>query len=97
VPGLRERMRRIEGRPATQYHFHKIMARFWALVTLPLLVLVLFAPAIWLKYGVAYVMVASNYANWATDGSVMTGANASTADDITTYAIGQSADSEDSP
>jgi len=84
VPFL-ELGRRIEGDPVLQYKIHKIMARVWIIVTLPLLALAVFEPHTWLVVGVAYVMVASNYANWATDNGAMAAANASTPDDITAF------------
>jgi hypothetical protein len=79
--------RRVEGDPILQYKIHKVMARVWVVVTLPLLGLAIFAPHVWLVVGIAYVMVASNYANWATDNGAMAAANASTPDNITPFAI----------
>jgi hypothetical protein len=76
---------RVEGDPLLQYKIHKFMARVWVVITLPLLALAVFAPHLWLVVGVAYVMVASNYANWATDNGAMAAANASTPDDITEF------------
>lgn len=78
--------RRVEGDPVLQYKIHKVMARVWLVITLPLLCLAIFAPHLWLGIGVAYVMVASNYANWATDSGAMAAANASTPDNITSFA-----------
>jgi hypothetical protein len=83
--------RRIEGDPVLQYKIHKVMARVWLIVTLPLLALAIFLPHLWLVIGVAYVMVASNYANWATDSGAMAAANASTDEDITPFAIEEAA------
>ena len=77
--------RRIEGDPVLQYKIHKIMARVWLIITLPLLGLAILAPHLWVTIGVAYVMVASNYANWATDSGAMAAANASTPEDITAF------------
>ncbi len=76
---------RVEGDPVLQYKIHKFMARVWLIVTLPLLALAVFEPHVWLTVGVAYVMVASNYANWATDNGAMAAANASTDEDITKF------------
>jgi hypothetical protein len=89
VPALkafRDLSRRVEGDPALQYKIHKVMARVWLVITLPLLALAVLAPHLWLEVGVAYVMVASNYANWATDSGAMAAANASTPDNITSFA-----------
>jgi fatty acid desaturase len=79
--------RRVEGDPILQYKIHKFMARVWLIITLPLLAIAIFFPHIWLVVGIAYVMVASNYANWATDNGAMAAANASTPKDITPFAI----------
>jgi len=93
--GLRVLMRRVEGRPATQYNFHKIMSRVWLIcmaVTIPVVIL---APAIWARIGVLLVAEISYYANWATDNGAMAAANASTTENITAYAIGEDIASED--
>lgn len=82
---LSELGRRVEGDPVLQYKIHKVMSRVWLIVTLPLLALAVFYPHVWLVVGVAYVMVASNYANWATDNGAMAAANASTTEDITAF------------
>jgi hypothetical protein len=84
---LRGLGRRIEGDPVLQYKIHKVMSRVWIVVTLPLLLLAVLDPKAWLVVGVAYVMVASNYANWATDNGAMAAANASTPETITPFAI----------
>jgi hypothetical protein len=89
---MKELVRRIEGDPALQYKIHKVMSRVWVILTLPLLALAIFAPHVWLVVGVAYVMVASNYANWATDNGAMAAANASTSEDITAFAIEKAED-----
>jgi hypothetical protein len=88
--------RRIEGDPVLQYKIHKVMARVWMVITLPLLALAIFEPHVWLVVGIAYVMVASNYANWATDSGAMSAANASTDEDITPFAI-EEAEAQDGP
>ena len=79
--------RRIEGDPLLQYKIHKVMARVWLIITLPLLALAIFLPHVWVVVGIAYVMVASNYANWSTDNGAMAAANASTSEDITSFSI----------
>jgi amino acid permease len=84
---FRELGRRIEGDQILQYKIHKIMSRVWIVVTLPLLALAILEPHVWVVVGVAYVMVASNYAYWATDNGAMAAANASTPDNITPFAI----------
>jgi hypothetical protein len=93
---IRDLIRRIEGDPVLQYKIHKVMARVWAVITLPLLALALaiFDQHLWLTIGIAYVMVASNYANWATDSGAMAAANASTDKAITPFAIAAEADAE---
>jgi hypothetical protein len=88
--------RRIEGDPLLQYKIHKVMARVWLIITLPLLALAIFLPHVWVVVGIAYVMVASNYANWATDSGAMAAANASTPDNITPFAVEQ-AEHDDGP
>jgi hypothetical protein len=84
---FRELGRRIEGDPVLQYKIHKVMSRVWIVVTLPLLALAIIDPHVWIVVGVSYVMVASNYANWATDNGAMAAANASTPDNITPFAV----------
>jgi hypothetical protein len=91
---FRDLGRRIEGDPLLQYRVHKFMARVWIIITFPLLALAVFFPRIWVVVGIAYVMIASNYANWATDNGAMAAANASTPDDITPFAIEQSRSDE---
>jgi len=92
--GLRVLMRRVEGRPATQYNFHKIMSRVW-LVCMPVTIpIVLFAPAFWAKIGVLLVAEISYYANFATDSGAMAAANASTSENITAYAIEEASEAE---
>ena len=81
--------RRVEGDPVLQYRIHKFMARVWLLITPPLLCLAIFAPKVWVVVGIAYVMVASNYANWATDNGAMAAANASTPENITPFALAE--------
>jgi E3 ubiquitin-protein ligase DOA10 len=83
---FRDLGRRIEGDPVLQYKIHKFMARVWLTITLPLLAFAIFFPHVWLVVGIAYVMVASNYANWATDSGAMSAANASTDESITPFA-----------
>ena len=61
------------------------MARVWLVITVPLLIFAILFPHLWLDVGVAYVMVASNYANWAADNGAMSSANASTPDTITQF------------
>jgi len=85
--GFRVFVREIEGRPQTQYTFHRIMSRVWLgcmVVTIPI---VIFAPAFWAKIGILLVAEISYYANYATDTGAMAAANASTEDDITAYAV----------
>ena len=92
---LRVLVRRVEGRPATQYNFHKIMSRVWLAcmpVTIPI---VIFAPAFWAKIGVLLVAEISYYANFATDAGAMAAANASTDENITAYAINEAAEAPD--
>jgi hypothetical protein len=96
MAGIRGLMRRVEGRPATQYSFHKVMSRVWVIMTPVAIAVCIFAPALWLRISIIYVVVISHYANYATDTGAMAAANASTPDDITAYAIGR-AGSEDPP
>jgi hypothetical protein len=89
LKAFRDLGQRVEGDPVLQYKIHKFMARVWLLITLPLLCLAIFAPRVWVVVGIAYVMVASNYANWATDNGAMAAANASTPENITPFAVAE--------
>jgi len=85
--GVKGFVRRFEGRPQTQYTFHRIMSRIWLscmIVTIPV---VIFAPVFWAKIGILLVAEISYYANYATDTGAMAAANASTEENITAYAI----------
>lgn len=68
----------------TQAKFHLSMAWFW-LANFPIVVYIfVYQPAFWNKYGVFYVLIASLYANFATDFGALSGAQASMkADNIT--------------
>ena len=85
-------LERIEGDPALQYKIHKVMSRVWIIVTPPLLVVAFVWPKVWVVVGIAYVMVASNYANWATDNGAMSAASASTPGNVSQFAIDEAAD-----
>ena|ERR1035441_211648 len=85
--GLRVLMRRVEGRPATQYNFHKVMSRVWLACMVITPPVVIFAPVFWAKAGILWVSEISYYANYATDNGAMAAANASTSENITAYAI----------
>jgi hypothetical protein len=65
-------IREFEEDAKTQARFHLVMAYFW-------IVLYVFAyqKPIWDKYGVFYVLIASLYANFATDFGALSGAQAS--------------------
>ena len=94
---IRALLRKVEGRPATQYGFHKIMSRAWLACMAVTVPVVIFLPAFWAKIGILWVAEISYYANYATDTGAMAAANASTADDITAYAIGEAARGERGP
>jgi hypothetical protein len=79
-------IREIEGDPATQYKIHKVMARVWVVMTPIAIAVCVFAPAIWLKVSIIYVVVISHYSNWAGDAGVMAAADAATDEDITAHA-----------
>ena len=93
--GLRVLMRRVEGRPATQYNFHKIMSRVWLTCMVVTVPVVVFAPVFWVKIGILWVAEISYYANFATDSGAMSAANASTDENITAYAIEEASDHPD--
>jgi hypothetical protein len=80
-------LRRIEGDPKTVYRVHLAMSRFWVLATPVLLFVVFTWSDLWLKIGLAYVMVASNYANYVGDVGAMAAADAATDEAITEHAI----------
>lgn len=84
---IRDLARKVEGRPRTQYNFHKIMSRVWLICMVVTLPVVIFAPVFWAKIGILLVAEISYYANYATDASGMAAANASTDESITAYAI----------
>lgn len=83
----RAAFRKIEGDPATVYRFHRAMSRFWVLITPVLLCLVFGQPSLWVRIGLAYVMVASNYANYVGDVGAMAAADAATDEAITAHAM----------
>ncbi len=93
---LRVLLRRVEGRPATQYGFHKIMSRVWLACMAVTVPVVIFLPAFWAKIGILWVAEISYYANYATDAGAMASANASTDESITAYAIEADAIAEQS-
>ena len=80
-------VRRFEGRPQTQYNFHRIMSRVWLCCMVVTVPVVIFAPVFWAKIGILLVAEISYYANYATDTGAMAAANASTDDNITAYAV----------
>jgi hypothetical protein len=79
--------RNIEGKPQTQYSFHKIMSRVWLCCMVVTVPVVIFAPVFWAKIGILLVAEISYYSNYATDNGAMASANASTGESITAYAI----------
>jgi hypothetical protein len=53
-----------------------------------------FAPALWGKISVLYLVLVSLYANAATDAGAMAAANASTDESVTAYAVEADATAE---
>ena len=70
-------VREFEEDARTQARFHLGMAYFWLLNFPFVLYVFTYQPAIWNKYGVFYVLIASLYANFATDFGALSGAQAS--------------------
>jgi hypothetical protein len=92
---IRELGRRIEGDPQTQYSFHKVMSRVWLVAMVVTVPIVIFAPTFWTKIGILLVAEISYYANYSTDASVMSAANASTPKHITPFDIAADKEKED--
>jgi hypothetical protein len=80
-------IRDFEGNPRTQYRFHKWATRFWLANAAAVVAVFTFAPALWGKISVLYLVLVSLYANAATDAGAMAAANASTGESVTAYAI----------
>lgn len=89
---LRVFLRDIEGNPRTQYHAHRWMARFWGANAVAAVIVYVFAPAVWSRVSVLYLVLVSLYANISTDSGAMAAANASTDERVTAYAIQEYAD-----
>jgi hypothetical protein len=70
-------IREFEEDAKTQAKFHLGMAYFWILNFPIVLYVFIYQPGIWNKYGVFYVLIASLYANFATDFGALSGAQAS--------------------
>jgi hypothetical protein len=70
-------IREFEEDAKTQARFHLVMAYFW-IANFPIVLYVFaYQKPIWDKYGVFYVLIASLYANFATDFGALSGAQAS--------------------
>lgn len=89
-------VRRVEGKPSTQYAFHRFMSRVWLVCMVVTIPVVVFAPTFWVKIGVLLVAELSYYANYATDTGAMAAANASTTESITAYSLSDEG-GEDAP
>jgi hypothetical protein len=70
-------IRKLEEDARTQARFHLSMAWFW-LINVPIVTyLFVYQEHIWTKYGVFYILIASLYANFATDFGALSAAQAS--------------------
>ena len=67
----------LEDDAKTQAKFHLSMAWFWVANVPIVTYLFLYQPDIWIKYGVFYILLASLYANFATDFGALSAAQAS--------------------
>lgn len=57
----------LEYDPTTQWKFHRNMTRFWVCNFIVALAVYFFAPGVWSKVSILYLVLVSLYANAATD------------------------------
>lgn len=79
--------RRFEGDPRAQYAFHKWSARFWLVNAVVVTGVYFFAPPLWAKASVFYLVLISIYAAWATEFGAMAASEAASDEPVSTYSI----------
>jgi hypothetical protein len=79
--------RRFEGDPRAQYAWHKWASRFWAANVPAVIAVFTFAPAVWAKVSVLYLVLVSLYANWATNFSGMSSAEGAAEGPVSAFSV----------
>jgi len=82
----RAAFRKIEGDPRTQYRAHRLMARFWLVNAVVVMLVYFLAPAVWSRASILYLALISLYANWTGDQGACSAADAATDEAITAFA-----------
>ena len=85
--GVHLLFRRLEGDPKTQYMWHKWAMRFWVVNAVVMVAVFTFAPSVWMRVSVLYLVLVSLYANAATDFGAMSAAEAAAKGPVSAYSI----------
>lgn len=84
---LRLLAQRFEGDPRAQYAWHKWASRFWAANVPAVIFIFTFEPVIWQKISVLYLVLVSLYANWATNFTGMSSAEAASKEPVSAFSV----------
>jgi hypothetical protein len=84
---LRLLARRFEGDPLAQYIWHKWAMRFWAASTVAVVAVFIFAPDIWARGSVLYLVLISQYAAWGLDFGAMSSAEAAAKGPVSAFSV----------
>jgi hypothetical protein len=85
--------RRFEGDPKAQYAYHKWAARFWLVNAVVVVAVFTYAPVVWKKASVLYLILISIYSCWATEFGAQSAAEAASDEAVSAFKI--DADSSD--
>jgi hypothetical protein len=79
--------RRFEGDPRAQYSLHKWAMRFWVVNAAVVIALFSFAPAVWAKASILYLVLISIYSCWATEFGAMSAAEAAAEGPVSAFSV----------
>ena len=85
--GVHLLFRRLEGDPKTQYMWHKWAMRFWLINAVAVVAVFTFAPSVWMRASVLYLVLVSLYANWCTDFGALSAAEAAADEPVSAFSI----------